>query len=278
MLKVFVDSGSSIKQEEKEKYQVELIPLRYLMGENEYQDGVDISIDEFYKMLIEGNLFPQTSLPHLDELKERVEECTNNSDDVIIITISSKISGTYDAISQLFADNDKVTVIDSLSAVGGIRLLVEEINRNRDLPVEQIIEKVNALIPRIKIIAIPETLDYLLKGGRLSRKEWLFGSILNLKPLITLINGTVKVAAKKIGLKSAMRECVETLIKQNCDENYPIIASYTYNVDNIKRLIDFTDDKFKSQITVYDNLCPVIACHWGPNAFGYIFIGDPQKN
>ena len=272
MLKVLVDSGSSIKVSEQDKLNVEIIPLRYLMGDKEYQDGLDETIDEFYKGLIGNNLFPQTSLPQLDTLEEKVNGFVAHGDDVIIITISSKISGTYNAICKLFEGVSSVHVVDSLSAVGGLRLIVEEINRNSDLPVDEIIAKVNALIPRIRVIAIPETLDYLMKGGRLSKKEWLFGSILNLKPLITITNGTVKVATKKIGLKMAMRECADTLKRWNCDENYPIIASYTYNADNLTKLIEMTDECYKPLMSDYDNLCPVIACHWGPNAFGYIFV------
>lgn len=272
MLKVFVDSGSSIKQDEKEKYSVEIIPLRFMMGEQEYLDGIDLEIDDFYKLLIDKKMFPKTSLPNLEELTKRVNECTENGDDVIIITISSGISGTYNAISKLFENNNKVNVIDSLSAVGGIKLIVEEINRNRDKSVEEIIEKVQTLIPKIKIMAIPETLTYLLKGGRLSRKEWLLGSILNIKPIISIINGNVRVLAKKIGLKNAMKYIAEELEKQKCDENYPIIASYTYKDNNLKKLIELVDDKYKSQMSEFDNLDPVIACHWGPNAFGFIFI------
>ena len=272
MLRVLVDSGSSIKMSEQDKLNVEIIPLRYLMGETEYRDGLDETIDEFYEMLIGKSIFPQTSLPYLDELEAKVNGYVNDGDDVIIVTISSKISGTYNAIYKLFEGVSAVRVIDSLSAVGGLRLIVEEINRCRDLPVDEIIARVNALIPRICIIAIPETLDYLLKGGRLSKKEWLFGSILNLKPLITITNGTVKVATKKIGLKMAMRECADTLKKWNCDESYPIIASYTYNSDNLTKLIEMTDERYKPLMSEYDNLCPVIGCHWGPNAFGYIFV------
>ncbi len=272
MLRVLVDSGSSIKFSEQEKLNVEIIPLRYLMGDKEYRDGLDETIDEFYKLLIENNYFPQTSLPQLDELETKVKGYAEQGDDVIIITISSKISGTHNALTNLFADCPAVHVVDSLSAVGGIRLLVEEINRNRELPVEEILAKVNALIPRIRVIAIPETLDYLFKGGRLSRKEWLFGSLLNIKPLITFKDGNVKVATKKVGLRLAMRECADTLKRWNCDTSYPIIASYTYNKDNLDKLIEITADEYKGIMSDYDNLCPVIACHWGPNAFGYIFI------
>lgn len=272
MLRVLVDSGSSIKFAEQEKLNVEIIPLRYLMGEIEYRDGLDETIDEFYQLLIGQKIFPQTSLPQLDELQSKVASYAEAGDDVIIITISSKISGTYNAICKLFEGEEKVHVVDSLSAVGGLRLIIEEINRNRDLPIEQILQKVQAIIPKIRVIAIPETLEYLFRGGRLSRKEWLFGSILNLKPLITITDGQVKVASKKIGLRLAMRECADMLKRWNCDVNYPIVPSYTYNVENLVKLIEVTDEQYRPAMIEYDNLCPVIACHWGPNAFGFIFV------
>ncbi|MGN1227163.1 MAG: DegV family protein [Christensenellales bacterium] len=273
MLKVFVDSGSSIKQDEKEKYGVEIIPLRFSMGDKEYLDGIDLSIDEFYKLLIEDKLFPKTSLPSLIEVESQVNEMTANGDDVIILTISSQISGTFNALNTLFKDNDKVRVVDTKLAVGGIRLLVEEINRYRDESVDFIIKKINDLIPKVRILAIPENLDYLLRGGRLSKKEWLFGSMLNLKPIISIISGKVKVLAKKIGLKNSMNFIANALKEFKCDKNYPIIASYTKNKGNLEKLVDMTDEQYHKQMTVYDNLDPVIACHWGPNAFGYIFVG-----
>lgn len=273
MLKVYVDSGSSIKQEEKEKYQVEIIPLRYMMGEKECLDGIDIDIDEFYDLLIKEKLFPKTSLPNLVELEEKVNRDTANGDDVIIITISSGISGTYSAIKSLFAENKKVYVVDSLSAVGGVRILVEEINKNREKSVEDIVKMLEKLIPRIKVVAIPETLDYLLRGGRLSRKEWLLGSILKIKPVITLQEGKVKVLTKKMGMKNAIKYLATALDELGCDTKYSIIPSYTYDKSNVDKLIEITDKKYLKHMGEYDNLDPVIACHWGPNAFGYIFIG-----
>jgi len=201
MLKIFVDSGSSIKQDEKEKYGVEILPLRYLMGDNEYEDGVDLTIDEFYTLLIEKKLFPKTSLPYLVEFETTVNNLTKNGDNVIIISISSGISGTYSAFKTMFEGNEKVAVIDSLTAVGGIKIIVNEINKYKDKPLDFIVDKVNALIPRIKVVAIPETLDYLLKGGRLSKKDWFLGSMLNIKPIISLPGGNVRVLAKKLDLK-----------------------------------------------------------------------------
>lgn len=276
MIRIFVDSGSSIKPEDKEKCNVEIIPLRYMLGETEYEDGIGLGINEFYKTLIETKTFPKTSLPFLEPITEKVTQCTDAGDDVFIITISSKISGTYNAIRNLFVDNKKVWVIDSLSAVGGVQILVKEINKYQSESPEFVLEKVNALIPRIQVLAIPETLEYLFRGGRLSRKDWLIGSILSVKPLITIANGAVGVHSKKFGLKNAMR-ALSNILNTTADTNYPIVPSYTYNSKNLEELIKQTSPECQKVMTEYDNLCPTLGCHWGPNAFGFIFIKKEEN-
>lgn len=274
MLRIIVDSGSSIKQEEKEKYGVEITPLRYMMGDDEYRDGIDLSIDEFYKLLIDKKYFPKTSLPNLEELKNMVDNFSSNGDDVIIVTISSGISGTFNVFSQMFDSYSNVRVIDSKSAVGGIKIIVKEINKIKQKSLDEIVDRINELIPKIRIFAIPETLQYLLRGGRLSKKEWLLGTMLNIKPIITIKDGLVRVASKSVGIKKAMKTLVDNLRNYKCDKNYPIIPSFTYNSNNLDKLIEMTDEEYKSQMTEYDNLDPVIASHWGPNAYGYIFVSE----
>lgn len=273
MRRIFVDSGSSIKNEELAKYNVELIPLKILIGEKEYlDDGIDLPIDKFYKLIEDEKEFPKTSLPQLDVIEKRVNEYTNNGDEVVIITISSKISGENNALKMLFEDNKNVLVLDSKLAVGGIRLIVDYLNRNKDIPFDKIEEKVNEFIPKVQIMAIPETLRNLLKGGRLSKTEWLLGSILQIKPTIGFKDGKVRVLSKNRGLKKAMKEVATKLAELDCDTSYDIIASYTYNKKNVEELIEMVDEKYKSAIRVYDDLDPAIAVHWGPNAFGFIFV------
>ena len=274
MLRIFVDSGSSIKQEEKEQYGVDILPLHISLGDKEYLDGIDLSMELFYKALIEDKLFPTTSLPSLGEAEERVTRYTQQGDDVIVLTISSGISGTYNTLKMLFAENPKVRVIDSKSAVGGMRILVEEINRHREESLDALERRVLDLIPRLRVCAIPETLDYLQRGGRLSKTAWVFGSMLQLKPLISLdsFDGGVKVLGKVRGLKKAMQSLADYLEKCDCDPNYPIVPSYTYNSENLEALIGMTNERYHKQMISYDNLDPAIACHWGPNAFGYIFV------
>ncbi len=272
MIRVIVDSGSSIKSEEKEKYNVDIIPIRILLDEEEFLDGENLDINYFYECLIDKKIWPKTSLPNLQTIEDKVEEYTNAGDDVIIITISSKISGTYNAIRMLFEDNPKVHIVDSKIAVGGIRILVEEINKHRDEPVEDIIKRLEGIIPNIVVAAIPETLNYLRKGGRLSRAEWLLGSVVGIKPIIGFDGeGSIKVTGKKIGIIRSMKAIAE-IVNETCDTNYSIIGSYTYNDENLNKLIKMLNEDKAKAITARDNLDPAIACHWGPNAFGFVFV------
>ena len=277
MIKLFVDSASSITQADKEKYGVEILPLQITLGDSQYTDGVDITLDMFYDALINKKLFPKTSLPSLGDAEENVEKYTSAGYDVIILTMSSGLSGTYNTMKMLFEDNKRVRVIDSKSCVGGIKLLVSEINKYLDCSLDYVEERVKELIPRIKIIAVPETLEYLHRGGRLSRSAFAVGSAIKLKPIITLdSDGCVKVHSKVLGKKRAMSaicECLETL---ECDLDYGIVPSYTYNKENLDELIAMTPPKYLSNMLEYDNVAPVVACHWGPGAFGYMFVG--KKN
>ncbi|MBO5315992.1 MAG: DegV family protein [Clostridia bacterium] len=274
MIKIFVDSGSSIKMNEREKYDVEILPLKIILGSEEYLDGINLSMETFYHALIEDKIFPKTSLPSLGEAEERIRACLDDGHEVLIITISSAISGTYNTFTKLFEGESRVRVVDSKTAVGGIRILVTEANKYRDKSLDYVYEKLLSLIQRLRVIAIPDTLEYLHRGGRLSKTAWLFGNVIQLKPLISLdsTDGGVKVLNKARGKRKAIESLVNYLEEYNCDPEYPIVPSYTYNSANLDMLISMTPDKYKSQMIEYDHLDPAIACHWGPGAFGYIFV------
>lgn len=273
MIRIFTDSGSSIKPHECEALGVTVIPLMIIMNGREYRDGEELTTEEFYKMLIEDKMFPKTSLPSLAEAEEKVREYTGKGDHVIFLTISSGLSGTYSAIKGLFDGDPLVHVIDTKSAVGGIRILVEEINKHKDEPIEEVLKMIEDLIPRIKVVAVPETLEYLHRGGRLSRSEWRIGEVLGIKPLLGFEDGRVKVFGKVRGVKKAARALAEMLVEWECDTAYSIVPSYTYNKKNMELLIKSTDEKYLPTMGAPDDLDHAIACHWGPGAFGYIFVG-----
>ena len=271
MIRVFVDSGSSIKQTERKELNVEIIPLKILLGDKEYSDGIDLSMDFFYSKLINEGLFPKTSLPSLDETENKIMEFVRQGDEIIVLPISSGISGTYNTFRIMFEEVPQVRVIDTKTAVGGVRILVEEVNKYRNKGLDFIEQKLNELIPRIRVAAIPETLEYLHRGGRLSKAAYVAGSMAQVKPIITFEDGHVKVLTKAIGLKRSMMTLAK-LVTDECDSSYPIVPSYTYSNKNLVELIKMTDRRFLAAMEHQDNLDPAIACHWGPNAFGYIFV------
>ena len=172
-------------------------------------------------------------------------------------------------MNLLFGDNPHVRIIDSQTAVGGMKIIVQEINKYRDKDIDFIVDKVNELIPRIRVYAVPETLEYLHRGGRLSRTGYLAGTVLSIKPVIELRH-SVSVASKTFGLVRAMRDLISRL--EECDTNYPIVPSYTYQTNNLDKLISKADIKYQEVMIEKDNLDPAIAAHWGPNAFGFIFV------
>lgn len=272
MRRIIVDSGSSIKLFEKERYDVDIIPIQLMMGEDSFFDGVNLSTEEFYSRLKDSSQFPKTSLPSLEETQKLVDTYISQGDEVLIITLSSGISGTYQAMKMLFDEYNNVEVFDSKLAVGGIRFLVEEARRLQDESMDTVIKKLELLRERIVIAAVPETLDYLLAGGRLSKVSWMAGKILSIIPIITFIDGKVEVLSKKRGLKQAKRTLIELVQEHKADPNYGIIASYTYNKGNVDDLISGLPEEYKEQISIYDDLCSSIACHWGPNAFGFIYV------
>lgn len=272
MLRIIVDSGSSIKQSEKEKLGVDILPLQILFDNDEYEDGIDLEMDLFYHKLIDEAKFPKTSLPKMDYAEKLVDEYTKNGDDILFIAFSSELSGTYNILSNLFRDHKNVRVVDSKNAVGGIRLLVLEALKYKDESLDIVYNKVENLKKRLRIVAVPETLTYLLRGGRLSKKEWLLGTIIAIKPIISLIDGKAKVISKKRGLKNAMKHISELMDEYKVDLNYPIIAEYSYNISNVTELESYLKPEYKENISYYDEIATAVACHWGPNAFGLVFV------
>ena len=273
MIRLIVDSGSSIKPEEKEKYGVDyIIPIRVMLGEDDYLDGVNLDNDVFYDRIINDKVFPKTSLPPLVDVEDIVEEYTKQGDDVIILSMASGISGTYNALRLTFEDNEKVHVIDTISAVGGVRILANEINKYRDSKsVDELCQMVEELKKRIVIYAIPETLLYLHRGGRLSKVEYILGSVIGIKPIIGIADNKVKMLGKGIGLVRTMKKISEDVMK-DYDSAYPVVAEYTFKNDNLIKLINRTDESFTKNIIAEDNLSYAIAAHWGPNAFGFVYI------
>lgn len=268
-----VDSSSGITQDEAARLGIDVFPLRIIFNEKEYLDGIDIMQDEFYEKLTKEEIFPKTSLPNLYEIEKKVKEYLKEGYQVIILPLSKEISGTYSALVSMMEEYENVRVIDTLTTICGLRFLVNEALKLEVDNLDELEIKLCNLQKRIRIIAGIDTLEYLYKGGRLTKTASLVGNVIGLKPLISVIDGKVVVLAKRRGRKHAMQYVLDKFQTSNIDYNYPVYGIYSMNKMNCQELYNaLTDEKLRRAVQNYENIAPVIGCHVGPGAYGFVFI------
>ncbi len=168
MIRIITDSASDITIEEAKELGVEVVPLHVIFGNDVFMDGVDISHDEFYKRLEECDELPKTSQTNPGGFVEVFEKYIKQGDEIVGIFISSKLSGTYQSsiIASDMIEDGKIHIIDSLNASMGLAVLVREAVKMRDKgkSVDEIKVEIENLIPRVKLIAVVDTLKYLKKA------------------------------------------------------------------------------------------------------------------
>lgn len=273
MVKIITDSAADFEIEEIKELGIKVVPLSVFFGDDEYQETVNITKQEFYEKLASAEEFPHTSQPSPESFMNAMEEAKANGDEVVIITLSSALSGTYQ--SALLAKNaleyDECYVVDSLSATLGQRLLVEYAVRLRDegKSAAEIVSAVENIRSKITIYACVDTLEYLHKGGRISHVSYAVGSLAKIKPIITVsTEGKVEIPAKAMGKNKAIKLLCNKLKEIEPDTNHPVYGIYSHDLDNVNMLIEATDVKIDKAI----NLGSAIGTHVGPNAFGFIYI------
>ena len=278
-IKILVDSASDFTQDEAKKYGIEVLPLIVSFGDQEYLDGVNLTQKEFYEKLIETDTLPKTSQITPYRFTEAFEKLTENGDEVIVVTISSKLSNTYNsAVLAASEFEDKVYVVDSLSATAGEKILCLYALRliKEGLNIKDIVNKLNEVKNKIRILAVVGTLEYLKKGGRISKATAFAGELLNIKPVISVEDGIVKLVGKARGSKKANNLLNELIDKKgSIDFTMPYTTLYSGLSDlMLKKYIE--DEKHLWEDNT-DNIpiCNVgstIGTHVGPGAIGVVFF------
>ncbi len=272
-LKIMVDSSSGISQEEAKILGIDVFPLRIIFNEEEYYDGINITQEEFYHRLLTENVFPKTSLPNLYDLEKKVKKYTKQGFDVIILPLSREISGSFASITTLFEEFSNVRVVNTLTTINGLRYLALEAKKLENKPIDELVEHLENLQKQIRILAGIDTLEYLHKGGRLSKTVSVLGNFIGLKPIISVVEGKVVLLAKKRGKINAMKYIIEKLENANINYDYPIYGIYSMFEDNYKQLYELIKNlKIKDSLNGCENIAPVIGCHIGPYAYGIVYI------
>ncbi len=277
-VRILVDSAADYSAAEIEKRQITCIPMTITFGEKQYTDGVDLSKEEFFEKLIGEDVFPKTSQPSPAVFEEYFEEAKEAGDSVVAILISGALSGTIQSASLAkdMVDYGDIYIVDSKSATLGIRLLADKAVRMRDQgkSAAEIAGKLEELRSRIRIYAGLDTLEYLQKGGRLSKTEAAIGRLANIKPIITVnIDGEVVMHGKQRGVKHVCRQLAKILEEEAPDKNYPVYFLYAYDKKNCITFIQSLQKKGMEFGEVKTRgIGPTIGTHIGPGAFGIVYI------
>ncbi len=201
MVKIMIDSAADIGAQEAKELGVIMLPMQVTIGEEEYFDGVDLLPEAFYEKLVESGEIPKTSLINQYRFEEAIDEHLEAGTELVIITISSKLSGTYAAAREAASGREGVFVVDSMNVAIGERLLCLYALQLREegLSARQIVERLEEEKGRINVLAMLSTLEYLKKGGRISAAAAIAGSVFSIKPVVSVVDGEVKVVGKAMG-------------------------------------------------------------------------------
>lgn len=276
MIRLLVDTAADYTLKELEEKNISLVPLTVMINGKSYLDTVELNRNDLYEMLENGADFPKTSQPSPQMFAEVFEDAKKHGDDVIYISVSSALSGTCQSayLAKNMVDYDRIFIVDSLTASHGIHILADYAHKliNEGLEASVIAEKTEALKSRVKILACVDTLEYLCKGGRLSKTAAAIGTLANLKPLITISDeGKVEVIGKCIGRIKALNQLLKLLQEKEADMDFPIFTLYAYGMETTEKL----EKKLEEEgypVSARLQIGSSIGSHVGPGAAAIVFV------
>jgi len=275
-VKIIIDSTADITPEIRDRFSI--VPLTIRFGEEDYIDGVTITHQEFYEKLITSDVLPTTSQPTPASFAEAFEAEISQGNQVVAITISSKLSGTYQSACIAAMDfPGQVFVVDSQSAALGSGILAQLALQLADsgMGAAEIAEELTQQRERIVLLAIIDTLEYLKKGGRISKTVAFAGELLSIKPMISVPGGEISVIGKARGAKQGNAMLIKRIEEDNPDLDMPFLLGYAGTSD--APLLKFAEDSSPLWSSHSGELpatiiSSVVGTHIGPGAVAVAYF------
>ncbi len=269
MIKIVCDSTCDYTREEAEALGITLVPLKVLFGTEEFYDGQTISPEAFYEKLAQAKELPVTSQPSPEAFVRVFRAAKEAGDTLICILLASNLSGTCQSavIAKEIVEYDRIHIVDSLQVTAANQLLAREALRMRDAgaSAEEILEALERDKKKVRIYAMVDTLLYLQKGGRLSAAGMVAGSALHLKPIITVVDGEVKVAGIARGCRGAYEKMLKLMEEDGgMDTDRPYVLGYTGKRECLDPFVDFVKERIPKPYEKIVAVGPVIGAHAGP--------------
>ena len=276
-IKIIVDSTADLIPQVRSR--VSVVPLSIRFGDEEFIDGVTIDSRMFYEKLIESDVLPTTSQASPYAFEEAFREAVKDGSQVVCITVSSRLSGTYQ--SAVIAAEEfpgQVHVVDSQTIALGSAILTEYALSlaDRGMDAETIALNLMRKREKVRLLAMLDTLEYLKKGGRISSAVALAGGLLNIKPVICIENGEIKMLGKARGSRQANNLLVQEIAKAGgVDFDKPVLLGYTGLSDALlKKYIQDSAALWEGHLQdlPYEEVGSVVGTHAGPGAVAVAFF------
>lgn len=274
--RIIVDSTADLMPEYKER--VSVVPLTVHFGDQEYIDGVTIDHKMFYEKLVESDVLPTTSQATPDSFMKEFDKVKEAGESAVVITLASNFSGTYQSAVIAAEDYDNIYIVDSTSCAMGSGILVELAFKLLDsgMSAEEIAKTLEEEKKKIIIVALVDTLEYLKKGGRVSKTVAFAGAVLNIKPVLSVTDGEINMLGKARGSKMGNNLLVQEVEKAGgVDFTKPVLLGYSGISDAL--LLKYIEDSrhiWEGNLDEvrYTTVGSVIGTHVGPGAVVVAFF------
>ena len=280
-VKIVTDSTSYISEELIKKYDISVVSLSVVFGKEEFKE-IHIKNETFYDKLDKSLSIPTSSQPSLDEMYNILEKHVRNNYEVVGVFISSDMSGTYSnaclAKNMILENypNALIEIIDSRSNCMqlGFAALTGAIAAQQDKSINEIVSIVKDNIKRSRFLFIPDTLEYLKKGGRIGGASALLGTIFQIKPILTVEDGKTelfnKVRTKKRAIQTMIDKFIEDITKHGLGE---VMIHHINDVEGAMAFAKIVEEYIGKTIDIAP-IGPVIGTHVGPGALGIVYYTD----
>ena len=278
-VKIIADSTCYLPQEYIDKYKVSIVSLNVLLNGTSYRE-TDLSNDWFYNEMAKSSTIPTSSQPSIEDLYNSVEAQVKAGNDVVGIFLSSDMSGTFSTsnlVKNMILENypdANIEMIDSRSNCmqAGFAVLEATKAAYEDKSLDEVVSIAKNVIKNSRFIFVPDTLDYLKKGGRIGGAAALFGALLQIRPILTVEDGKTTVFTKVRTKKKAVDKIVNTILEQNSKS--PIKGLIVHHI-NCESEGQELADRLKSSLGLNNvkiqSIGPIIGLHVGPGSIGVAY-------
>ncbi len=276
-IQIIIDSMIDMPEDIIEKYNIMVIPLTVIFGDKEYRDGVDLTNTQFYEKLSQSEDLPKTSQVSPSVFVETFKKILDEGKEILCINGSSKASGTFQSavVAKNSLESDKIRVFDTMALSFGAGIFVYEAAKmaTAGKNLEEIIGRLNEIKTRVDHIFTVDTLEYLKKGGRLNPMKAAIATMLNIKPVLTLVDGLVEPLDKVRGSKKVIGRMIE-LAKQRGKtfENKVVGISHAVSEDMLNLLKNRVEKELNPKELMITKIGCTIGTHAGPGTLAIFYI------